>query len=655
MRLSAAACVDRILGGEAPAYALLHRPAATGPECVELVMGEASQHERIGDIPLADDRRAGHDALVVVPYRQVTERGFAAHDDGTPLTAITVAEQAQMSREEARALLPDDPVSFSRGGFDLSDDEYAAMVERVLLDEIGRGSGANFVIKRTFLGDVTNWSPRTALSLFGRLLGRDPGSFWTFLVNTGDRVLVGSSPERHVSVDGDTVVMNPISGTVRYPPSGAVLGDVLDFLADEKEAGELYMVLDEELKMMARICDAGCRARGPYLREMARLAHTEYVIEGRSSRDVRRVLKDTLLAPTIAGGPLESACSVIDRYEPDGRGYYGGVLALIGRDAAGHRQLDSAIIIRTADIAPSGRLRLSVGATLVRDSDPTGECHETRAKAAGMLDVLEGGSQPVDDARCDAETADLAGHAAVRRLLAERNDAVAPFWFDDPETRRIPAPLLLGRRVLVIDGEDTFTAMARQIFGSFDCDAVVRRWDEEYDVEAFDVVIVGPGPGDPTDVADPKVARMRAVTRELLEGQIPFLSVCLGHQVLCTLLGLPVRCKEVPSQGTQHRISIFGRDEKVGFYNTYAARCASDRIPCPRPGDGVEVFRDPETGEVHGLRGPGFASIQFHAASVLTPGGVRILSTVLSELVSGQRAAPARAAAAGTAPGARAA
>jgi 2-amino-4-deoxychorismate synthase len=646
MPLSAAEHVERIVAGKAGAYALLHRPATSGPERVELITGEASQHRRIGDIPLPDDRDAGHHALVVVPYRQVAERGFAAHDDGTPLTAITVAEQAQMTLAEARAVLPADPVRFERAGFDLSDDAYAAMVRRILLDEIGRGSGANFVIKRTFLGDVTNWSPRTALSLFGRLLGRDPGSFWTFLVNTGDRVLVGSSPERHVSLNGDTVVMNPISGTLRYPPSGPVLSDALDFLADEKEAGELYMVLDEELKMMAHICDAGCRAHGPYLREMARVAHTEYVIEGRSSSDVRRVLRDTLLAPTIAGGPLESACSVIDRYEPDGRGYYGGVLALIGRDAAGDRQLDSAIIIRTADIAPSGRLQLSVGATLVRDSDPQGECHETRAKAAGMLEVLEGSGEPVDRAQSDDEAADLAGHPAVRRLLAERNAAVAPFWFRDPERRSISAPGLLGRRLLVIDGEDSFTAMARQIFGCMDCEAVVSRWDADCDVEAFDAVIVGPGPGDPNDVADPKIARMRAISKRLLAGQTPFLAVCLGHQVLCTLLGLAVSRKVVPSQGAQHHISIFGRDEQVGFYNTYAAKCATDEISCPRPGGVAEVFRDPGTGEVHGLRGPGFASIQFHAASVLTPGGVRILATVLSELVSGQREEPDRVAAA---------
>src|SRR5690606_26981262 len=120
---------------------------------------------------------------------------------------------------------------------------------------------------------------------------------------------------------------------------------ITGFLADRKEAEELYMVLDEELKMMARVCDAGGRVRGPYLKEMARLAHTEYFIEGRGARDPREILKETMFAPTVTGSPLENACRVIARYEPEGRGYYSGVVALVGRDTAGRRTLDSAILI----------------------------------------------------------------------------------------------------------------------------------------------------------------------------------------------------------------------------------------------------------------------------------------------------------------------
>src|SRR5205823_3502065 len=99
----------------------------------------------------------------------------------------------------------------------------------------------------------------------------------------GDRTFVGASPERHVRVAGGRARMNPISGTYRYPPTGARLDGVLDFLADQKEIDELYMVVDEELKMLGAVCDAGARVYGPYLREMASLAHTEYVLEGATS------------------------------------------------------------------------------------------------------------------------------------------------------------------------------------------------------------------------------------------------------------------------------------------------------------------------------------------------------------------------------------
>jgi phenazine biosynthesis protein phzE len=630
------ALFTRVLGAEPPPFALIHRPGSGDPDRIELLLGEVSEHESIADIPLPHSAEEfGHELVVVVPYRQVRERGFAAREDDAPLLAIAVNEQAEMSVRDALELLPDDRVSFVPGGFSLDDAAYGGIVRRILSDEIGRGTGANFVIKRTFEGDIANWSARAALSVFRRLLGRDAGSYWTFLVNTGQRFLIGSSPERHVSLIGDRVAMNPISGTLRHAPSGPVLDDVLEFLADEKEAAELYMVLDEELKMMAQVCDRGCRARGPYLRQMARLAHTEYVIEGRSSRDVREVLRRTLLAPTVTGGPLESACRVIARYEPEGRGYYAGVLALIGRDPDGTRRMDSTIIIRTADVNAAGHLRLSVGATLVRDSDPLGECHETRAKASSLLDALADGACR-ESAAVQGGATRLSAHPAVARALAARNRAVASFWFEDPAARRYSAPELVGRELLVIDAEDSFTSMARQMIESLGCAAIIRQFDEPLCVESYDAVILGPGPGDPNDDADPKIQRMRALARELLHAQVPFFAVCLGHQVLCSMLGLPVKRKRVPSQGVQEPIEIFGARELVGFYNTFAAWSATDQILCPQRCSEAQVFRDPRTGEVHGLRGPGFASIQFHAASVLTPRGVELLGGILSALVAGE-------------------
>lgn len=112
---------------------------------------------------------------------------------------------------------------------------------------------------------------------------------------------MGATPERHISVRDGVAVMNPISGTYRYPSDGPTLDGVMEFLADRKEADELYMVVDEELKMMTQVCPSGVRVVGPHLKEMARLAHTEYFIEGETNRDVRDILRETLLAPTVTG------------------------------------------------------------------------------------------------------------------------------------------------------------------------------------------------------------------------------------------------------------------------------------------------------------------------------------------------------------------
>nr|WP_062341482.1 chorismate-binding protein [Herbidospora sakaeratensis] len=608
--------LTRLLDADPPPFALLHRPGS-GVADIDVLSGEVVPLDRIADIPLSDEGGEGHETLVVLPYRQIRERGYACPDDAAPLLAMTVTDQSALSVDEARRVLPDDPVELRDGDFDTSDEEYEAVVRRILAEEIGEGTGANFVIKRTYQASIEGWSPRTALSCFRRLLGRDPGAHWTFVIWTGARTFVGSSPERHITLDAGTVVMNPISGTYRYPRGGPELPGVLDFLDDEKEAGELYMVLDEELKMMGRVCDQGGRALGPHLKQLARIAHTEYLIEGRSSLDVRDILRETLFAPTVTGGPLESACRVISKFEPEGRDYYAGMVALIGRDTAGARALDSAILIRTADVAASGDLRVSVGATLVRDSDPASEAAETRAKAAGLLEALRGGA-------CRDAPADVGGHPAIYQALMSRNEPLAGFWFEGPDCRDRRIPALCGLKVLVIDAEDTFTAMARHIIHALGCEVTVTRYSDAYDVGAYDVVIVGPGPGDPRDFTHPKIARLRATTRELLDRRIPFLSVCLGHQVLCTLLGLDITRNPFPNQGVQRTIPFFGRMEQAGFYNTFAARCNADAL-----GD-ITVSREGD--EVHALMGPGFASVQFHPASVLTRNGVEILADLLTTL-----------------------
>ncbi|MEU1037773.1 anthranilate synthase family protein [Streptomyces sp. NPDC005907] len=630
-------------GGAGTPFALLYRPESGAPGAaphVDLVTGPVERYAELADLPLRDDAaRDRHELLVLVPYRQIAEQGFEHVDDKTPLLAMTVEQQAALPLAETLSRLPDGtshPIRVRDGHFDLDDAEYAATVRRILDEEIGAGAGANFVLKRTFTAELEGWSVPAALALYARLLNGAPGQYWTFLVHLGERTLIGASPERHITLDRGTAVMNPISGTYRYPPEGPTAEGVLAFLADGKETNELYMVLDEELKMMSRVCEHGGQVIGPRLREMAHLAHTEYYIEGSTTRDIRDVLRETLLAPTVTGSPVESACRVIARFEPEGRGYYSGVAALIGRDAQGDRTTDSAILIRTADIDGTGTLRLGVGSTLVRDSDPWAESVETRAKAAGLLAALHAGERT--DAvppRPATGTRPGAAHLpGVQEALSARNGPLAPFWQTPPLARGRDLPALDGRRVLIIDAEDTFTAMGATLLRSLGCDVEVRRFDETFFLDGADLVIVGPGPGDPRDLAHPKIGYLHEVTGELLERDIPFLAVCLGHQVLSGLLGLPLVRKQVPHQGVQREIDLFGRSELVYFYNSFAAVSETDAFPgaAVRPGT-VHVARDAATGEVHALRGPGFASVQFHPASVMTRNGRDIVGDLMASLL----------------------
>ncbi|MFJ6671260.1 anthranilate synthase family protein [Actinosynnema sp. NPDC091369] len=621
--MTGADLLDRLLAGHAGAYALLHRPRSTGSGHVEVFAGPLTEHDRLAELSVHEGR-----VLALLPYRQITERGFACADDGSPLLAMAVSEQAVLPLGDVLDRLPDAPIELTGGHFDLDDDGYADVVRSVLADEIGHGVGANFVVKRSYLVDIADYSPASALTLFRRLVTREPGAYWTFLVHTGTRTFVGASPERHVTLDRGRVVMNPISGTYRYPATGPELDGVLRFLADGKEVDELHMVLDEELKMMARVCGAGGRVIGPFLKEMGDLAHTEYLIEGRTAMDAGDVLRETLLAPTVTGSPLESACEVISRYEPAGRGYYSGVVALIGPDPAGGRSVDSAILIRTADIDASGRVAVGVGATLVRHSDPASEVAETRVKAAGLLAALTGSAT-------SAAPSDGAGLSALRPVvdaLARRNEPLARFWSQPADRRARPRAGIAGRRVLVVDAEDTFTSMIDVQLRSLGLEVVVRRYDAEHAVDDADLVVLGPGPGDPRDRAHPKIAHLAAAVRRLLGERRPFLAVCLSHQVLSAHLGLPLLRRDLPHQGVQREIDLFGRSRHVGFYNTFAARHGGGALPL---GDGaVEVSRDPSTGQVHALRGPGFASTQFHPESILTRDGPDILADLVAPLLT---------------------
>ncbi|MWN56321.1 glutamine amidotransferase-related protein, partial [Escherichia coli] len=98
------------------------------------------------------------------------------------------------------------------------------------------------------------------------------------------------------------------------------------------------------------------------------------------------------------------------------------------------------------------------------------------------------------------------------------------------------------------------------------------------------------------------------------------------------ILGYPIVALTLPNQGIQKEIPFFGKIERVGFYNTFTGLATSNTL-ASEYGE-IRVARDEATGQIYGLRGPRFSSMQFHPESVLTIDGPRILYESIQQVVA---------------------
>jgi 2-amino-4-deoxychorismate synthase len=595
-------------------YCLLHRDGKT-----TLVTGEIQRHRLLADMPSPG---ASQPVVVsMVPYAQIRERGFDVHDGGEEVLSLVPTEVSDVDLEavlQGRA-----EATIRTGGpptYNLSDEDFTRRVAAIIENEIQNGEGSNFLFSRRGEVHLEAFDAHAANTVFYRSARSEFGAYLTFCFFDGTRWFIGSSPERHMSMEGGVVQMNPICGTL---PRNALSSraDLIAFLSDPKEINELFQVVDEELKMMSKICAAGGEIHGPYLKEMSRLVHTEYLLKGYSSMDALEAFRLSMFAATMVGSPLENAARIIHKYESDSRRYYSSAILLRSWNPNQTESLDSAITIRTMEVDLEGRCTIQSGASIVRDSVPEKECLEIKAKSEGLLRALSS---------ADVEERYL--HAYVDRqvdeILRSRNRHLSRFWLQkqalQPDTERFRS-----RSVLIVDNEDEFTFMLRHLLEHIGVRAEVRAYDDpDLDLAAADLVLVGPGPGDPSNLEDPKIAAVHGMVADLLAQKRTFMAVCLGHQILCHRLGMPMGRHDPPLQGVQRTVEVFGRSEPCGFYNTFYAMPPGGAPP------GVEM--DVDDGHVVAVRSPHFVGFQFHVESVLTTNGLHILREGLDWLISRQ-------------------
>ncbi len=545
--------------------------------------------------------------VFVTPFSVAKSKGFETQGD-EPILAIKVRLQRTIDPDFGEAC--DLPIAFEKEITpNISDEDFAKAVAEVQQEEIGGGNASQVIISRKFLGKIEGMNHRVPLELFRRLL-KQKGQYMTYLFSSGKgQYFVGASPERQIEMKGGDVIKNPIAGTM---PKGNVEDfkkNLQEFLRDKKEINELAQVLDEELKMMAQICPKGGKIEGPLLRETGAVVHTEYNLVGHDGIEPIPALKESFHAPTLVGSPLESAFRIIKNREAESRRYYGGEFGVISN---GH-YLDSAILIRTAELDADGNIAVQAGAGVVRDSVPEKEAIETKIKSEGLIKAIQG-IEVGDSNHLEALPAE-----ELKPLLQERNEFLSKFHFEDQfECQKEPG--LLGVKVTIINNEDNFARMIGHMAGHMGCVVnLVDTFDYDLKKDDSDIVVIGPGPGDINDSAHPRMKKVIEITDALLESSKPIIGLCLGHQALAKQMGMKVERQGISTQGLQREIDLFGKKEKVGFYNSFSP--LNENVPAD-----LEIAID-DLGRVVAFKKEGLIGIQFHPESVMTQNGYDILKS----------------------------
>ena len=212
---------------------------------------------------------------------------------------------------------------------------------------------------------------------------------YMFFIRMDDAVLVGSSPEILVRLEGDRIDVRPIAGTRwrgETPEEDKQLE--VDLLADPKERAEHLMLIDLGRNDAGRVAEIGSVEVDEYA-VVERYSHVMHIVSNvhgrlRPNLDWLDLLRATFPAGTLSGAPKIRAMEIIDELETVRRSFFGGCAGYL--DYSGN--MDMAILIRTM-VAKDGKITLQAGAGVVADSNPEYEFEECVNKARAVLTAID--------------------------------------------------------------------------------------------------------------------------------------------------------------------------------------------------------------------------------------------------------------------------
>ena len=188
------------------------------------------------------------------------------------------------------------------------------------------------------------------------------------------------------------------------------------------------------------------------------------------------------------------------------------------------------------------------------------------------------------------------------------------------------------RPILFVDNQDSFVWNLVDYVSQFYSETVVKSNQVSLaEVKAMEPlgIVISPGPGHPANARD--IGSCLEIIKEF--GHLPILGVCLGHQAMNIAYGGTISHTR-PLHGKTSEIKHDGRGIFRGLENPMVGgRYHSLAIETLAPS--LEVSAQTADGVIMGVRHKSLPAngLQFHPESVLTPGGKRIISNWIEDVI----------------------
>ena len=224
--------------------------------------------------------------------------------------------------------------------------------------------------------------------LYLSLRQHSPAPFAAYL-QCGEEIILSSSPECFLKIDGKHILTRPIKGTRPRGKTAAEDAEQAALLqSSPKENAELVMITDLERNDLGRVCNYGSVITSQllHLERYPQVFHLVSTIEGQLRQELSHVEAIAACFPggSISGAPKKKAMEIIERLEPVPRELFTGAIGYFGFD--GKSQFN--IAIRTLHLR-NGVAQFHVGAGITSDSIPQQEWEETLHKASGILTATQ--------------------------------------------------------------------------------------------------------------------------------------------------------------------------------------------------------------------------------------------------------------------------